>query len=83
MYIFSNIINADCKRSDKEILFNSIKNLEDKIIIVIADLQDKLDDSEKDVINNIPITINELSKRKLCNFCNKFLHSLYMSAIES
>lgn len=59
---FTNIVIPDCKRSDKEILKNSVLKLENKIIIYVADLQDKLDNSKLDILNNVPITIKDLSK---------------------
>ena len=59
---FINIVNADCKRSDKKELKNSVSALQNKIIIYVADLQDKLDNSALDILNNVPLTIKELSK---------------------
>ena len=59
---FVNIVNADCKRSDKKELKDSVSALQNKIIIYVADLQDKLDNSELDILNNVPLTIKELSK---------------------
>jgi peptidoglycan/LPS O-acetylase OafA/YrhL len=59
---FTNIINPDCKRSDKEELKNTVAGLQNKIIIYVADLQDKLGNSKLDVLNNVPISIKELSR---------------------
>ena len=59
---FTNIVNADCKRSDKKELKDSVSALQNKIIIYVADLQDKLDNSALDILNNVPLTIKELSK---------------------
>ena len=60
---FANIVNPDCKRSDKEELSSAINELENKIFIYIADLQDKIDDPKKNIINNLPLTLNELAKK--------------------
>ena len=68
---FTNIINPDCKRSDKEMIKNSVSKLENKIIIYVADLQDKLDNSKLDILNNVPLTIKELSKNNYVIIVNQ------------
>ncbi len=60
---FINVVNKECKRSDKEKIKNYVANLENKIIIYIADLQDKISNPQKNVLVNVPLTINELAKK--------------------
>ena len=60
---FINIVNTDCKRSDKEKLKDYVAKLENKIIIYIADLQDKISNPQKNVLVNVPLTLNELAKK--------------------
>lgn len=60
---FTNKINPKCVRSDQSEIINLLNYSEGKIIIYFADLQDKIYDIERDVLKNVPITINRLAER--------------------
>jgi peptidoglycan/LPS O-acetylase OafA/YrhL len=90
---FSDFVNEDCKRSDREDILKFVNSLDNKIIIYIADLQDKLDDSSKDVIENVPYTLNKLAEKNIVivvkqippfpvNVVNRILNNPQLTAVK-